>query len=250
MKRILYILLLSAIVGSCSKDAIIDNSIYESLPLSFSIDDDLTRAASSPKSSWSTNDLLAIFEQDNETSKCYYVKSADNATFTLTQYDSMDYFEASTSDKTYIAYYPYKSDYSLTDYQQGYIDKDLLVSKITVVGGSLTSTTDVVTFSNFEHVNCYINFNFTPGTEYTVFTSIVLKLRNGATTLWDYTLTAEEVAAASHSRYSLSPDSSSSQTLYMVANGDDDAYTFEFDADTFVGGTEYTINLTIGTPSD
>ncbi len=214
--------------------------------LCFSLTDDLTRAPAGAKEAWALGDRLAIFEDGNPNSKCY--KISDLTTLTLTPTDQDNYFEASASDKVYTAYYPYKADYSSSDYLAGTLNEDLLTASVTVVSGSLSNDNRAVTFGSFIHLNCYFNFLFTAGNEYSSegLTDLYLVLRNGATTLWDYTLTASEVSSASYARYLIAPAYASALTLYMAANNDTDAFTYTFDAEDYKGGSEYTINLTVG----
>lgn len=241
MKRLLYIFLATIVAFGCSKDA--DNfECPDVVELGFSISDDLSRADKSDKTSWSVDDdKLAIFVGDTQTSKQYYISTDEDGGYLLLPVDATDRYTATTEEElAYTAYYPYEDGYTLSDYQTKSLEQDVLVATATSVDG-------VVEFGNFAHANSYLIFNFTPGIEYSNFTSVLLTLRNGAVTVWTHKLESlGNAASASYSSYSPLPATGSTLTLYMVANNDKDAYVVNL-VNSYEGGVSYEYNLVIGT---
>lgn len=254
MKKLLFTLLAVATLVSCTMDNDIDVDSSLGGAVSFTIsDDDLTRAQSSAKESWtygdsSTGDKLAIFDSSSNM-YCYYVASVSGSTYTLLPYDTSSQFKILSASETYTAYYPYKEDYSLENYKDQTLDEDVLTSTAT-----LSETK--AEFSTFTHANCYLTFNFYPGCEFTDFTQIDLYLKDiSYKTVWSVSLTS--LGNASSYTYSLyyPATSLSGLKLYMVANGNAVASSvLDLAAITnytlWVGGTPYNYDRVVIGSSD
>ncbi|MFR9534990.1 MAG: fimbrillin family protein [Rikenellaceae bacterium] len=251
MKKLLYLLFAVALVG-CAKDDL-EVSSGNSETLSFIISDDLSTRADTDKTAWAVDDLLAIFEGTTETSKQYKVASltADGKA-TLTPATTSDGFlnDGTYDDVTFTAYYPYEADRTLSDYQAQEDDADVLYSTGEVASGT-------VTFETFTHENTHITFNFVAGREYADgFEYIDIELRSGSAPLWKHTISdLGGATSASYSLYCPALESLSGVVLYMVANGDLDAY-YAVDLGaidgitSWVAGKHYTYSgLYIGTSS-